>query len=264
VNHYKRHIGDWIRDTAHLSALEEGIYSRLIDQYYSREKPLPADVSVCCKLARANSKDERAAVAFVLGEYFVLGPEGYGQKRCDEEVSAYAAKAEKNRQVGKLGGRPPNFSRNVPRGPEPSGLFPETQTVSIENQDGSKCETNVVSGNNPSHKPVTSNQKKDKKGAAAPWVLPSWIDATTWGHFEEMRLKIKKPMTDRARELVVMELEKFRDAGHDVKAILEKSTRNNWQDVYAPKDGVNGAKTGGMVPAGPKDYRAGVGANGKF
>ena len=42
MNYYERHIGDYLKDTAHLSLLEHGVYSRLLDVYYTRESPIPA------------------------------------------------------------------------------------------------------------------------------------------------------------------------------------------------------------------------------
>lgn len=85
---------------------------------------------------------------------------------------------------------------------------------------------------------IRERKRKDKsKGADAPFALPDWVDRSAWDCFEEMRLKIKKPMTDRARELIVIELDKLRAAGHPPKDVLERSTRNNWQDVYPLKDG---------------------------
>lgn len=89
MNYYEHHLGDYMRDAGHLSMLEDGAYRRLIDTYYGREKPLPLDVRECCKLARANSKQERDAVAYVLREFFVKTDEGYRQKRCDEEIERY-------------------------------------------------------------------------------------------------------------------------------------------------------------------------------
>lgn len=67
------------------------------------------------------------------------------------------------------------------------------------------------------------------------FALPEWIPPEAWGHFEEMRKKIKKPMTDRACELIVLELGKLRDQGHDPQAVLEQSVRLDYQDVYAIK-----------------------------
>lgn len=41
MNFYKRHIGDYIKDAAHLSLLEHGVYARLMDVYYTREAGIP-------------------------------------------------------------------------------------------------------------------------------------------------------------------------------------------------------------------------------
>lgn len=65
------------------------------------------------------------------------------------------------------------------------------------------------------------------------FVLPDWVPADAWDGYVAMRKK--KPMTDRARDLVIAELSRLRDQGHDVGAILDKSVKNNWTDVYAPK-----------------------------
>lgn len=51
-----------------------------------------------------------------------------------------------------------------------------------------------------------------------------------------MRNLIKKPMTDRARKLVVYELQRIKDAGHCPNASLDQSTVHSWADVYAPVD----------------------------
>lgn len=95
MNYYSRHIGDWMRDTAHLSEVEECIYSRMIDQYYSREKPLPCDQAMVCRLVRAASKEARKAVGVILAEFFVLEVDGWHQKRCDAELQRFAEKSAK-------------------------------------------------------------------------------------------------------------------------------------------------------------------------
>lgn len=86
MNFYPHHIGDYVSATAHLSMLEDGAYRRLLDAYYTREAPLPAEVAACCRLVRAFSKDERAAVSTVLREYFVETPDGWRHNRCDREI----------------------------------------------------------------------------------------------------------------------------------------------------------------------------------
>jgi uncharacterized protein YdaU (DUF1376 family) len=95
LNFYEHHIGDWDSATAHLSLLEEAVYGRLIRLYYRTEKPVPADLAQACRLVRAVTKQERQAVQTVLAEFFVQGPDGWRQRRCDEEISRYREKCEK-------------------------------------------------------------------------------------------------------------------------------------------------------------------------
>lgn len=86
-------------------------------------------------------------------------------------------------------------------------------------------------------------EQKQKEGDAAPsFVLPDWIPAEPWDGYVEMRKRIRKPMTDRARKLVVNELQRLMAKGHDLSAVLDNSTRNNWVDVYEPKGAPAGVK----------------------
>lgn len=97
MNYYEHHLGDYMRDTAHLSMLEDAAYRRLLDAYYVREKPLPLDPKECAKLARATSKPERDAVAYVLREFFERREDGYHQRRADVEIARFQDKSAKAR-----------------------------------------------------------------------------------------------------------------------------------------------------------------------
>jgi uncharacterized protein YdaU (DUF1376 family) len=99
LNFYKHHLGDYSAATAHLSWDEDCAYRRLLDQYYKREAPIPADVKEACRLARAQTPSQRRAVDTVLREFFVLQDDGWHQKRCDEEIGAANAQAETNRRI---------------------------------------------------------------------------------------------------------------------------------------------------------------------
>jgi uncharacterized protein YdaU (DUF1376 family) len=91
VNWYEHHIGDYDKNTSHLTACEDGIYSRLIRRYYDKEKPLPADVGEVKRLARARARDEREAVDSVLREFFHLEADGWHHDKCDEVIAAFQA-----------------------------------------------------------------------------------------------------------------------------------------------------------------------------
>lgn len=107
MNFYPHHIGDYLTATAHLSWMEDCAYRRLLDLYYSREQAIPGDVVQAARLCRATTKDERKAVETVLAEFFTLTERGWTHARCEEEIVKAAEAAERARQNGKRGGRPP-------------------------------------------------------------------------------------------------------------------------------------------------------------
>lgn len=106
MRHYAHNIGDYAAATRHLSFVEDAAYRRLLDRYYQEEKPLPSDVTTCCRLVAARSKEERQAVQDVLTEFFVLESDGWHQKRADREIAGFLRKAEVARENGRTGGRP--------------------------------------------------------------------------------------------------------------------------------------------------------------
>lgn len=95
MNYFEHHIGDYDRATAHLSAVEDGIYSRMIRWYMASEAPLPVDIKAIQRRVRARTSGERAAVQTILDEFFKLHADGYHQQRCDEEVARYRDKQSK-------------------------------------------------------------------------------------------------------------------------------------------------------------------------
>lgn len=87
MNYYERHLGDYARDTAHLTMMEHGAYSLLLDRYYATEAGIPADQ--VHRVARARTKEEKAAVDAVLAEFFVLESGLWRSKRCDLEIERF-------------------------------------------------------------------------------------------------------------------------------------------------------------------------------
>lgn len=105
-------MGDYLRDTLRLSMIQDGAYNRLIDVYYSEEKPLPLKKDELYQIARATTKAEREAVDAVIDRFFKATADGYRHKRIDAEIEKAQAKAEANRTNGKSGGRPPKAKSN--------------------------------------------------------------------------------------------------------------------------------------------------------
>ena len=90
---FSYHIGDFVSATHHLDLVEEAIYRRLLDLYYTTEKPLPDDVKVLARAIRA--KGEEDAVKAILEEFFKLSDGVWRQTRVDEEIAKYRDKSRK-------------------------------------------------------------------------------------------------------------------------------------------------------------------------
>lgn len=159
VHYFSLHIGDYVAATAHLTLIEDGAYGRLLRRYYQDERPLPADVGECQRLAGARSKEERRAVETVLREFFTLSDTGWCQKRTEEEIAAYHRKAETARTNGRGGGRPKGKpTRN------PVGSSSETKSKPTE-----KLTTNQEPLTNPDTS--VSGERTAKRATRIP---PAW------------------------------------------------------------------------------------------
>ena len=67
------------------------------------------------------------------------------------------------------------------------------------------------------------------------FTLPFWIPPQTWEGFEEMRKKVKAPLTDYARRLIVKQLGNLHKEGYPPVKVLNQSIVNSWRDVYPLK-----------------------------
>lgn len=90
---------------------------------------------------------------------------------------------------------------------------------------------------------------KEKKGSD--FVLPDWVPKESWDGFVESRKK-KKPLTDRAKHLIIKKLIEMRARGHDPGAILDEAVEHGWMSVYEPKQdkAMSGGNGGGYRYAG--------------
>lgn len=101
MHYYSHNIGDYRKDTVHLSLLEHGVYRQLLDTYYLTEKPLPLDHAILMRTHCARTADEMRAVESVLNDFFVTTENGYIHKRCDVEIEAFHSKSVSARESAK-------------------------------------------------------------------------------------------------------------------------------------------------------------------
>lgn len=215
MNYYKRFPGDYLRDTVHLTMLQDGAYTRLLDWCYANEKPLPAEKPALYRIARSQSASERAAVDVILTSFFTLAAEGWTQVRAEQTIAAHKEVAKVHRDNGRKGGRPEtNLDAN---------LVIENETKGFESGKPIPSTTN--------HQPSKSKSKTQK-----PPALPAGVSDELWGQWVETRRLLKAPLTSRGAELLVGKLERLIAEGNDPKAVIEQSIERGWKGFF-PIDG---------------------------
>jgi uncharacterized protein YdaU (DUF1376 family) len=133
MHYYRHHIGDFLKDTGHLSNEQMGIYLRMLWKYYLDEKPLLDD---CEGIAFGMRSDEKT-VRLILRHFFVLAEDGWRHKRCDQEIAEYHDKSQKAKNSASA------------RWNNPSAMRTHT---------GRNADAPLLDAN---HKPITNNQEEE-------------------------------------------------------------------------------------------------------
>lgn len=174
MNYYERHLGDYARDTGHLSMLEHGAYTLLLDRCYASESGIPADQAH--RIARARSREERSAVDAVLAEFFVLVDGIWIQQRVIEEIEKAHRRIGAAQSNGRTGGRPRRKPSDNPEQTQqkPTGLLlgsiSETQQKALQSPD-SRLQTPdpVDTSPRPLCVSAATSRADTRAHARAPW-----------------------------------------------------------------------------------------------
>ena len=208
MHHYPFHVADYMLSTAHLTPMEDIAYRRLIDLYYSTEKPIPLETHSVSRKIRL----ECEVVTSVLNEFFEKRDDGYHNDRCDDELSRYSGICERNKTNGKAGGRPK-----------------KTQSVSSGKDLGIQ--------NNPNQEPITKNQsisntdvldsaeKKPPRFYPLKWLLAKGVDKQVAEDWLKLRKTKKLESTLTALEGVEAEATKV---GYPLNTVLKCCAQNSW------------------------------------
>jgi uncharacterized protein YdaU (DUF1376 family) len=251
MNYYERHLGDYARDTAHLTMLEHGAYTLLMDRYYGTEAGIPAEQAH--RLARARSEQERAAVDTVLAEFFTLIDGVWVKNRIEEEIAKAAAKREAAQENGKKGGRPPKKGKpgKNPAGSgdkpspycggtqqKPSGLSlgseTETQQEPSEKLTSLQSpveETNTVSSANTGTS-ASADEREQVPAGARTEDSPPGVNAEAWRMFVSHHAAKSRGGWSIARGMLAKaQLAALQQAGEDVDTLLLWSITRNLADL---------------------------------
>jgi uncharacterized protein YdaU (DUF1376 family) len=93
MHYYQHNIGDYRKDTSHLSLLEHGIYRQLLDSYYLDEIPLSNDLAKLMRSHSVRTAEEQQSLQNVLTDFFELTEFGYIHKRCEDGIAKFHGKS---------------------------------------------------------------------------------------------------------------------------------------------------------------------------
>lgn len=118
------------------------------------------------------------------------------------------------------------------RAAERQRAFSESRTVSA------RARWDAYAMRDEIRKPCESTKEEVEVG----FILPAWVPKKAWKDYLDMRQRIRKAMTDRAKELAVRELQRLVGLGESAEKILEQSVMNSWQGLFPIQVSRNGAK----------------------
>ena len=203
MHYYQFNIGDYRKDTVHLSRLEHSIYRDLIDWYYLDEKPIPKETQSVSRRLRLVSQEEQNALLAVLEDFFICSEDGWKHKRIDQEIQGYHGMCETNRTNGSKGGRP-----------KKNPLGSDSQPT-----------------RNPNQEPITNNQEPIINTTRQKAIsCPQGVSEDVWRDFCQHRKSVRATVTQTALDGIDREAKK---AGWSLEAALRECVLRGWRGFKA-------------------------------
>jgi len=99
------------------------------------------------------------------------------------------------------------------------------------NADVQKCNAPVTPMKQPSSSSSSCTKVHKEQNP-----LPDWLPKDLWKDFLDHRKKLKKPMTEKAEDILIKKLSWLKDKGHNPKHLLMTSIERGWLSVFEPKE----------------------------
>jgi uncharacterized protein YdaU (DUF1376 family) len=139
MHYYQFHIGDYASHTTHLTNEEDLAYRRLLDLYYSTERPFNDCLTVARKI-RISSE----IVSIILQEFFIFDENiGWHHPRIEADIEKYKSRQTKASLAGKASGEVRRKNKTNERSTNVQRTLNQPITINQE--------------------PITNNYKKEKK-----------------------------------------------------------------------------------------------------
>jgi uncharacterized protein YdaU (DUF1376 family) len=226
MHYYQFNIGDYLKQTAHLTPMEDICYRRLLDMYYETESRIPTETDWVSRRLRLGSD----LVMSVLKEFFFLTENGWENARCEADIAAYKAKANTAKTNGKLGGRPK-----------------KTQLVILANQSETESKANqepLTINQEPfmSTTGVVDNKARAKKFDAMTHLMDLGVSRQVADDWIAHRKTKRASITETSIKGIEREAGK---AGISLEQALSECCQRGWQGFKAEWM----AQAGGQKPA---------------
>jgi uncharacterized protein YdaU (DUF1376 family) len=207
-NWYPFYVGDYMRDTAHLSMLEHGAYRLLLDHYYSTGQPLPDDKKQLYRICRAFDEQEQISIDRVLQLFFKHDAKAkiYTQGKVQKEIEKKTDISEKRAQAAK------NKGKNRPANAM------QMQSKCKANDDTSTSTSTILSKDN--------------------IIRPADVSIQVWDDFIQHRKNVKAKLTKTALDGIINQAKK---AGWTLEDALIETCTRGWKSFKA--EWVQGKKT---------------------
>lgn len=216
MKYYRRNPGDYLSATRHLTLIQHGAYNVLMDNYYATETALPSDKASLYRIAGALTPPERAAVDFVVGQFFVPDGAALVQDRIEREIAAGREKSQKLSANGSHGGsaRARNIEANAIANATANALANAKQKPKHIHQPSTITKANAL----------------EKQGADA---LLVGVDPQVASDWQTLRAKKRAPITATAVDGIRAEALK---AGLSLQDALSICCRKGWASFDASWD----------------------------
>ena len=221
MNYYPFHIGDYLSATRHLTWEEDAAYRRLLDTYYTTEKPLPKELRAVCRLVLAATEGQREAVRVVLAEFFQETESGWVNARADAEIEAMREKQQKQRdKANKRWAKPQAEHGNAPAIPQHAN----NDAVASNNDADAMPPT-------PTPTPTPTPVLKEEAHKRAPAIVkPDGVNDQTWQDWLQLRKAKRAAVTETVIRGATLEAAK---AGMSLEEFLQVWCRRGSQGLEA-------------------------------
>ena len=208
MHYYQHNIGDYRKDTSHLTLLEHGIYRQLLDTYYLDEEPLSNDLAKLMRSHSVRNADEQQALQNVLTDFFELTENGYFHKRCDDGIAQFHGKSAKARASANV------RWANELKASKPLKVKLNANVLPTH----SESNANGMLTNN--QEPITNINT----------ITPEGVSKEVFNDFVKLRKGLKAPVTETAIKGLAREGQK---ANMSLEQVMVLCCQNGWRGFKA-------------------------------